>query len=792
MASQSFFELLTNCLPAGVTAQSILGRLDDQILKNEPVQALMQELRSCNKLDWSAYINLYEDVKVSGMDPVYHFLNYGIFENRQIPAYNSIESRQASAVGLLPKITMVLYDDNQGVFIAKSLNSILSQKSNKYEVIVIDNVSKDDSRKIIDSIVSGDTRIRKVFPENRLTLITAIQNALEYAKGEYIWLLEADFFLTPDAFEKLETFLDAASDILLFAFHDCSKDKPFLEDISRDVINAPRSGIYAGEELCSEINSGYFSQASFSNKLFNVKFLKKIFAQLPVPCTAEKENILHYIGMQATTIYIVNEKIVWHANRDKSHIPRLREIFPVFPIAASLNQNKSGPSIEQATPVDNKPMLRKYVCMLSTLSDKEFRRLLSAMLVKFNPLNVLLELLDVYFNRQDELVPHFFDIRCINRDAPKKIGFVLLENDGESLDFLLEYYVPMVNNEGIETVLFTSSHSIMKNAFQYFGEIYHMPPTGDKEQTANHLEVLYYLLLQSKVDALILTGAHSSEVFWQLVLCRFIHIGIIGIYPWNFNYELLSRGKKYHHSTLLNTFICLDKLMCADSASELYFRTQGVDALCTRSECETDLDSEVGEDTIIITGAYNRKLDRVDECLRIAARVINLYPKVKLYIIKYFSNKSDEKAFLDKIESHNVQSSISLSRNLGEALTCLKRPVVLLSCDKLPGFEMKMAIDMNIPIVSFRQHIHGDAFPANIVHCSTIETTAYAIVEILKNSRKSQLSVPCDDSETCEWNIAELLTSYASQSPLRFPRIEEYRETLRSMVLYAGKSFDKC
>lgn len=79
--SGALWQLLQKCLPENLTMEEITGAN-----KSENVH-LAQAIRNCALINWEAYLEQYPDVKAAGMDPVDHFLRYGILEGRKLSSH---------------------------------------------------------------------------------------------------------------------------------------------------------------------------------------------------------------------------------------------------------------------------------------------------------------------------------------------------------------------------------------------------------------------------------------------------------------------------------------------------------------------------------------------------------------------------------------------------------------------------------------------------------------------------------------------------------------------------------
>ena len=107
-----------------------------------------------------------------------------------------------------PKISIIVPIYNAQKTIARCIESILNQDFSDFELILIDDGSKDNSGKICDTYAGKDQRVRVIHKEN--SGVSASRNlALREAKGEYLQFLDADDWITPNAtrllVESMET-----------------------------------------------------------------------------------------------------------------------------------------------------------------------------------------------------------------------------------------------------------------------------------------------------------------------------------------------------------------------------------------------------------------------------------------------------------------------------------------------------------------------------------------------------------------------------------------------------------
>lgn len=94
-------------------------------------------------------------------------------------------------------------------FIRECLKSILCQKGD-FEVLAIDDGSPDKSGEIAMEIARQDRRL-KVFRQDNQGLSMARNNGLKYAKGDYVWFVDSDDWVSPDSISLLSRIASKSS-----------------------------------------------------------------------------------------------------------------------------------------------------------------------------------------------------------------------------------------------------------------------------------------------------------------------------------------------------------------------------------------------------------------------------------------------------------------------------------------------------------------------------------------------------------------------------------------------------
>ena len=91
-------------------------------------------------------------------------------------------------------------------YIAETIESVLAQTYPDWEMIIIDDGSKDNSAEIIGDYVQKDSRIQYIYQQNAGSA-AARNNGIRRAEGQYIALLDADDLWLPTFLEKQIAFM---------------------------------------------------------------------------------------------------------------------------------------------------------------------------------------------------------------------------------------------------------------------------------------------------------------------------------------------------------------------------------------------------------------------------------------------------------------------------------------------------------------------------------------------------------------------------------------------------------
>ena len=110
----------------------------------------------------------------------------------------AIRRRDARVSVVLP----VFNEDGILKELTRQVIDVLEQTGRPFEVVFVNDGSSDDSRRILDSLVRGDTRIVAVHLSRNFGHQSAVHAGLQYARGDAVIVMDSDLQDNPDAIAR--------------------------------------------------------------------------------------------------------------------------------------------------------------------------------------------------------------------------------------------------------------------------------------------------------------------------------------------------------------------------------------------------------------------------------------------------------------------------------------------------------------------------------------------------------------------------------------------------------------
>lgn len=115
-------------------------------------------------------------------------------------------------------------------FISQTIESVLAQTYQDWEMIIVDDVSPDNSNDIVEKYCKKDSRIKLIKLEKNSGPAVARNRAIEEAKGRYIAFLDADDLWKPEKLEKQIKFMQENDCALSYSAYETMSEEGKLQN----------------------------------------------------------------------------------------------------------------------------------------------------------------------------------------------------------------------------------------------------------------------------------------------------------------------------------------------------------------------------------------------------------------------------------------------------------------------------------------------------------------------------------------------------------------------------------
>lgn len=170
------------------------------------------------------------------------------------------------------KYSVIIPVYNVEKYIDRCLKSVISQRYNDLEIIVIDNGSTDRSGSICDSYANEYANISVYHIENH-GVGPARNFGLSKARGEFIYFVDSDDYLVGNLFAEFEDKLAPDLDLLVFSYYNSFEQE--LTERNRTKKSLPYRGSYDKNDFTTIFTELFLSDMLYTvwNKFYRREFL---------------------------------------------------------------------------------------------------------------------------------------------------------------------------------------------------------------------------------------------------------------------------------------------------------------------------------------------------------------------------------------------------------------------------------------------------------------------------------------------------------------------------------------
>lgn len=192
-------------------------------------------------------------------------------------------------------ISIIIPVYNAQKYLPKCIFSVINQTYRDLEIILINDGSTDESKKICNKYAKRDDRIRVIHKENQGVSHTR-NLGIEEANGDYIFFMDSDDFIDPNSIEELYKNIEEA-DIVKMSYNIVDSHNNILDKVNL-------SGIYNKEEYISQIISGKIGGHSWGY-LIKKDAIKDFWFDINTSCMEDMIFITKAI-LQCNEVKVIN------------------------------------------------------------------------------------------------------------------------------------------------------------------------------------------------------------------------------------------------------------------------------------------------------------------------------------------------------------------------------------------------------------------------------------------------------------------------------------------------------
>ena len=203
----------------------------------------------------------------------------------------------------MPEISVVVPVYNVRDYLRKNIESILNQTFRDFELILVNDGSKDDSLDILREYEAKDNRITVIDKPNG-GLSDARNAGMQIATGKYIQFIDSDDFIEPELLEKCHRKLEeTGADMVIFDIYQY-----FLATGKKEVISVPFDdrktySIQSNPEMITMIPNAAW------NKMYKMSLFKANDITYPWGCYYEDLGTTYRLLARCEKVAFINEPL---------------------------------------------------------------------------------------------------------------------------------------------------------------------------------------------------------------------------------------------------------------------------------------------------------------------------------------------------------------------------------------------------------------------------------------------------------------------------------------------------
>ncbi len=183
-----------------------------------------------------------------------------------------------------PLVSIITPSYNTSEYIVETIESVLSQSYENWEMLIVDDCSTDNSVEMVKKYVEQDSRVKLLINSENTGVALTRNRAIEESTGEYIALLDSDDTWLPNKLEKQIELMLRENIMMSFSSYDIMNKNgdntgSFLinEKVTySDMLKTSSIGTLTTIYNAKELGKYYFEEIGHEDYVWKLAILKNI------------------------------------------------------------------------------------------------------------------------------------------------------------------------------------------------------------------------------------------------------------------------------------------------------------------------------------------------------------------------------------------------------------------------------------------------------------------------------------------------------------------------------------
>ena len=247
--------------------------------------------------------------------------------------------------------------------IDKTINSLLSQDYESYELILVDDGSTDRSYDLCKIREKADKRIKTIHTTNQGSG-PARNHGIENARGKWIYFPDADDLLVPNALSKMMEGTNGGDcDLVVFGFRSIDTKGNIVSTKEYEDLVMDAEALRRDYSDCMTTSSRLGIQGAPWNKFFNLDVIRKYKVEYPPLRRHQDEGFIARYMCHARKIHFISEVLYTYFTND---LRREWQKYPVNYLDAVIGLNETRKNTiltwNDADAITHDMIKREYIC----------------------------------------------------------------------------------------------------------------------------------------------------------------------------------------------------------------------------------------------------------------------------------------------------------------------------------------------------------------------------------------------------------------------------------------------